>query len=425
MNNLRTFYFLVITQTLSIIGSRMTGVALGIRVYTETGNAAPLLLFSFFNELPAMLGSSFAGVFVDRWNRKRVLVLSDSGQALGSLLLLISFSTGQFQLWHLYTVAVLQGICAMFQSPAKDAVTTMLVPDENRDWANAVQAMSFPLAGVVAPALAGLIYVGLGISGVILIDLLTFTVAVLALTRVDIPQPKQSDIGKAVAGSMWNEWGGGLRYLSRHSGLLTLVLYFTMMNFLLNGPLELTTPYVISITGSEAMTGFVLATSSFGGFVGAGLLAWWGTQRSRVRTVFRGMLLVGLMFLVYGTARTPVLLALAAFGLMLPLQTWAIYTSILQAKIPPDIQGRVFALVSQLGYVGATVSFLLVGPLVDNVLEPNAPSPGEGIGWLLVGTGFIILLMTVGVYALPAVRGLETPLPDYEAEAVGTAQQEA
>src|SRR5690606_36424183 len=100
MNNLRTFYFLVITQTLSIIGSRMTGVALGIRVYTETGNAAPLLLFSFFNELPAMLGSSFAGVFVDRWNRKRVLVLSDSGQALGSLLLLISFSTVQFQLWH-------------------------------------------------------------------------------------------------------------------------------------------------------------------------------------------------------------------------------------------------------------------------------------------------------------------------------------
>jgi MFS family permease len=421
MNRLRTFYFLVVTQTLSTIGSRMTGIAVGIRVFSDTGDTAPLLLNAFFNELPAMLGSSFAGVLVDRWDRKRVIMLADAGQAFGSLLLMLSFLSGHFQLWHLYAVALAQGTFAMFQSPAKDASTTMLVPEDQRERANAIQAMSHPLAGVVAPALTGVIYVAVGIGGVILIDLLTFLVAVYAVYRIHIPQPVQTEEGQAASGNLWQEWRGGLRYLWTRPALLGLVLYFTVMNFLLNGPLELSLPYTITITGSEAISGLILAANSLGGVAGTAILAVWGGTRPRIHTLMPAMLLVGAMFLAYGSARQPILLAVSIFFLLLPLQAWAIYTSILQIKTPPDMQGRVFALVNQLGYLGATTSFLLVGPLVDNVLEPRAATPGEGMGLLLVLTGLIILLLTLVVYALPAIRRLENQLPDYEAVADDTA----
>jgi MFS transporter, DHA3 family, macrolide efflux protein len=380
-----------------------------------------------------MLASSFAGVLVDRWNRKRVIMLADAGQALGSLLLMLSFLSGVFQLWHLYAVGLMMGTFAMFQEPAKGASVTMLVPEKHRERANALQAMSHPLAGVIAPALTGVLYVAIGIGGVILIDLLTFLVAVLVVYFIHIPQPEQTDEGRTVAGSLWSEWRGGLAYLGERPALLTLVLFMTTMSFLLNGSLELSIPYVIAITGSEAISGLVLAANSLGGFVGAGILAVWGGTRPRIHTIMVGLLLVGVMFVAYGTARTPLLLALSIFFLLLPLQSWALYISIKQAKTPPDMQGRVFALTGQFGYLGASTSFLVTGLLVDHVLEPavNTPvwegvawlvgrAPGSGMGLLLVGTGIIVILLTLVVYALPRIRHLEAELPDYEAVATTT-----
>jgi MFS family permease len=353
-------------------------------------------------------------VLVDRWDRKRVLMLADAGQALGSLLLMLSFLSGHFQLWHLYAVALAQGTCAMFQGPAKDASTTMLVPENQRERANAIQAMSFPLAGVVAPALTGVIYVAVGIGGVILIDLLTFLIAVYAVYRIRIPNPTRSEEGESAQGTMLQEWRGGLRFLWARPALLGLVLYFTAMNFLLNGPLELALPYTITITGSETLSGLILAANSLGGVVGTSILAFWGGTRPRIHTFMPAMLLVGIMFLAFGTARSAALLAVSIFLLLLPLQAWAIYTSVIQIKTPPDMQGRIFSIIGQLGYLGATASFLLTGPLVDNILEPRASNPGEGIGLLLVGTGTAILVLTMIVYALPAIRNLESTLPDYE-----------
>lgn len=430
---LRTFYILVVTQGLSLIGSRMSSIAIGIRVFAETGDAAPLLLTSFFNELPAMLGSSAAGVLVDRWDRRRVMILTDAGQALGSLLLVASFLSGAFQLWHLYAIALLNGVFAMFQEPAKSAAITMLVPDDHRDRANAVQSMLFPLAGVIAPALTGLLYGLIGIAGIVTIDMLTFAAAVVVVSRLHIPRPAQTEEARAISGGFWRELAGGWRYLQTRPGLRVLVIYFTLMNFLLNGPLELSIPYLMTITSSETITGLVLAANSLGGFIGAGVLAARGAanrRRSRIHTVMPAFVVVGLMFLVHGATRSPLVLAASIFILIAGLQVWALYTSILQVKTPPDMQGRIFAVVNQLGYLGATTSFLLIGPLVDNVLEPavHTPAwntfapivgsqPGAGMGLVLVATGVIIITLTLVVYAWPSVRHVESRLPSYTAAA--------
>jgi MFS family permease len=362
------------------------------------------------------------------------LILTDLGQALGSLLLMFSFLSGRFELWHLYLIVLLQGSFAIFQHPAEEATITMLVPEQHRERANAIQQMAFPLAGVVAPVLAGLVYVTAGIVGVIGIDLFTFLVAVITIYLVHIPEPRPTAEGLASQGSFWREIAGGFQYLRQRPVLLSLVLYLTLINFLLNGPLELAIPYMMLVTGSETQTGWLLGIMSLGALSGATLIATWGGTRPRIHTLLSGLLLTGFMFLIYGTARTPLLLGASIFLLMLPLPiSNAIFMSIMQVKTPPDMQGRIFSIIAQLGFVGATASFLLTGPLVDHVLEPAVDTPqwqwvepivgnqpGAGIGLLLVVVGLIILISTVIMYLLPRIRRLEAILPDYEAVAINS-----
>jgi MFS family permease len=186
MGKHQTFYLIGVTQVLSLIGSRMTSIGVGLWLFQRTGVTTPLLLAAFFAELPGMLGGSLAGVLVDRWERRQVLILADAGQAVGTILLLASVLSGQFQLWRLYLIVLFQGTFVILQQPAKNAATTMLVSETHRERANAIQQMAFPLAGVVAPVLTGLVYTWVGLNRVILVGLATFNLSsgkISAITR--------------------------------------------------------------------------------------------------------------------------------------------------------------------------------------------------------------------------------------------------
>ena len=429
MKSYNTFYLLLFTQTLSLIGSRMTSIGVGIWVFAQTGKTTPLLLTSFFNELPGMLAGSLAGVIVDRWDRRLVMILADAGQAVGSLVLMVSFLSGRFEVWHLYGVAFWQGIFATFQSPAERAATTMLVPEEGRERANAIKETSFPLAGIVAPVLTGVFYTGIGIAGIILIDLATFLLAVVFLLFIRIQHPKSSEMGLASLGGFWKEAKGAFNFVTTRKALFIFMLYTAFINFMLNGPLDLTLPYLILLTHSEKIAGSIIGVTSLGAFAGAALIAVWGGTRPRMKTIIAGSILTSVMFLLYGVLRTPVALGIALFLLFMNLPIiQTMYISILQAKSPPDLQGRIFALNDQLGFLGSTTSFVLTGYLVDHVVNPSVGTQswaffqplvgqdaGAGIGLVEVVTGIIILIATILMFTSIQIRELETRLPDYEA----------
>ena len=406
----------------------MTSIGVGIWVFAQTGRTTPLLLTSFFNELPGMLAGSLAGVIVDRWDRRRVMILADCGQAVGSLLLMVSFLSGRFEVWHLYGVAFLQGVFATFQGPAERAATTMLVDETYRERANGLKETAFPLAGVLAPVFTGLFYTAVGIAGIILIDLATFLIAVIFLFFIHIPHPEQSEHGLAALGGFWKEALGALRYVSSRKPLWIFILFTAFINFMLNGPLDLTLPYLILLTNSEKVAGSVIGVTSLGAFAGAALIAAWGGTRPRMKTIVSGLLLTGVMFLFFGILRTPVSISVVLFMLFMSLpMTGTMYVSILQVKSPPDLQGRIFALTDQLGFIGSTTSFALTGYLVDHIINPSVGSqaweavqpfvgngPGAGIGLVQVVTGVIILAATIMVFASGRIRNLEAHLPDYE-----------
>jgi MFS family permease len=213
MRRLHTFYILTVTQVFSLIGSMMTNVAVGIKVFNDTGDITPLLLASFFAALPLMVGGSFAGVLVDRWKRRHILIASDTGQAIATLLLLLSFFCGRFQLWHLYSVSFAQGLLGMLQRPAMEASVTMLVPEDHRERANAIRQIAGPAAGMIAPVITGFIYAIVEVTGVMVVDLITFAMAITVVSLVHIPQPRQTEQGRAAQGSIWQETWGGFQFL--------------------------------------------------------------------------------------------------------------------------------------------------------------------------------------------------------------------
>jgi len=246
--HLKTFYIITLTQVFSIIGSAMTHVAIGIRVFNDTGDSTPLLLASFFSALPLMIGGSFAGVFADRWNRRLILFFTDLGQAVGTGVLLVSFLTGSFQLWHLYLIALISGALGMLQRPAMDASVTMLVPDSHRDRANAIRQVTGPAAGILAPVITGFFYALIGVTGVMLVDLGTFFVAVITLYLVMIPQPERTIDTSSRNASILEDLRTGFLFIWQRRISFYLMIYAAFINFLLSGAMASSTPYIISLT---------------------------------------------------------------------------------------------------------------------------------------------------------------------------------
>lgn len=438
--HLRTFYTLILTQTFSQIGSRMTGLALGIYVYNQTGEATPLALVALFSFLPQALMSSVAGVLADRWDRRYVMVLSDAGQALGTLVLLGTFLTGSFSLPLLYAITLVQAVFGVFQGPAFQASMTMLIPDSQRDRANAIQQLTGPTAGVIAPAIAGALYAAVGVNGVILFDLITFIVAVIVVFFVRIPRPEQTEVGKAMQGSFLKEALGGLRFLLERQTLFAVMIVMSLVNFLFSGATLLFTPYLLERTSSEAAMGILQAICDLGAIVGGIAIGVWGAGRFRIHLIMLGILFGSFFLALVGISRTPLALGVTLFALTLPMpMVNAVFTSIIQAKTPPDIQGRVFATLGQISMLLIPLAYLVVGPLSDQVFESAVGTPGwervaplvgssagAGMGLIMVIAGVIGFVITALIYAIPRVRSLERDLPDYtpqpEAAAVSTGE---
>lgn len=426
--NMLTFYALILTQTLSLIGSRISGLAIGIWVFGDTGSATPLALVAFFTVLPMVLASGISGVLADRWDRRYVMVLADAGQAVGTLLLLISFMSGHFALWHLYVIAAIQAIFGVFQGPAFTASVTMLIPDEKRDRANAIQQLTGPMAGIISPTIAALIYAAAGVAGAILVDLMTFVVAVIVIYMIRIPRPTQTDEGRAMQGSIWKEALGGLRYLVQRRVLFFIMLHVSLINFIFSFATILITPYVLlRLDHNEVALGGVLSIMNLGAVVGGIIIGVWGGTRPRMRAIGPALVASGVFLAGFGLAQSVMTLAAMLFFTMLPLPIInTLFMSIMQIKTPPDIQGRVFAVLNQMSMLLMPAAYLLAGPLADRVFEPAvagsgwasfAPllgsGAGAGMGLIMVISGALVAVTTALVFCVPNLRNMERILPDY------------
>ena len=415
IQGMQAFTVLWIGQVISLVGTAMTGFALTIWAWQETGSATALALVGFFTFAPTLLFGPTAGALVDRWNLKLVMMLSDLASGLSTIAVLILYATGNLEIWHLYITGAFSGFFQAFQWPAYSAAISAMLTRAQYGRAGGMMSLAEWGSGIFAPVLGGLLISQLGIGGVLIIDIVTFTLAIVALLIVTVPERQRSAEGTESRGSLRSESTYGFRYILARPSLLGLQMVFFFGNLLSTLGGTLLSPMVLARTNNnELMLGSVLSAGAAGGVVGSLLVTAWGGPKRRIYGVLGGWILTGLFgSLLMGINAGLVIIMAGAFfhGFFGPL----INTSnqvIWQSKVPPDIQGKVFAVRRVIAQVSVLPGMLIAGPLADFVLEPAMRAGGEGLPPLLrqiagtgPGAGMGVMLVAAGV--LIAIKGNE------------------
>lgn len=426
---MRTFYIIWFGQLVSTLGSGLTGFALGVWIYEETSS---VFLFStniFIYAGTSLLVTPFAGALVDRWNRRLVMILSDAGAGLSTLVVFILFSTGRMEIWHIYVLGAFNAAFTAFQFPAHSAATTMIVPKEQLGRAGGMVQISQAISTLVSPILAGALYVSVGLSAIALIDFATFLVAVFTLLIVFIPEPERSEESKAAQGSLMKEVAFGWRYIVQRKGLFYYMLYISALNFVFGMYNPLLTPLLLELGDAQQM-GFVFSVFGAGMLIGTLVMSIWGGPKRRMFAILPSAIWTGLCLLALGAQPSLVLVGASGFLMMFALPIFnGNSRAMWQTKVAPDVQGRVFSVRRLIGQFTYPISVLMVGPLVDNVFQPlmdeggalassvgRVIGVGQGRGTALtfIMLGLIYLIATIAAFAHPRIRRLELEIPDAE-----------
>jgi DHA3 family macrolide efflux protein-like MFS transporter len=430
------FTIVWIGQIISLLGTQMTWFALTLWSYAAAEEAKATVLASVWiaSFAPTVVLSPIAGALVDRWNRKLVMMLSDLGAGLMTSVVILLYATGNLQIWHLYLTGAVSAAFQAFQFPAYSAAVTTMLSKEHYGRASGMMSLAEGAAGIFGPLAGSLLLGPIGTAGVMAIDLVTFVIAIVALLIVYIPQPETTESGRSGQGSLWKESLYGFKYILERPSLLGLQLVFLAINLTATLGFTVLAPLVLARTGEDELAlGSIQSVMGVGGLLGGLLLSIWGGPKRRVHGVLMGMALSSLLGqMVLGLGTGQVIWGIGAFfsSFFIPIINGS-NQAIWQAKVAPDVQGRVFAarrLIAQISVLAA----LIAGPLADFAFEPAmmpegslasvfgwliATGPGAGMALMFVISGILGTLVGLGGYVFPAVRNAEDILPDHDAAA--------
>ncbi|HPC05685.1 MAG TPA: MFS transporter [Anaerolineaceae bacterium] len=429
---MKAFIVIWLGQLISVLASSMTGFALSIWMYQQTESATAMGLVQVCFITPFLIMSPFAGVMVDRYNRKLMMMVSDFTAVLATALILILHLSGNLQFWHLYIAAVLNGIGNTFQWPAYSAAVGTMVAKEQLGKVNGMMSLVEAGPGVVAPLLAGMLLPVIGLTGILTIDIFTFFMAIGALLVIFVPQPQRTEEGQKAQGNMLKEAAFGFRYIFARPSLLGLQMLFFAGNLFSGVAFTVMAPMILARTNQNAlMFGTVQTAGAIGAVVGGIAMSAWGGFKRRIHGVLASWIWFGLFSAcLVGTGfGLPVWVAGAALGeLAIPLMNGS-NQAIWQAKVAPDLQGRVFSSRRLIAWFTNPVSPIIGGTMADFVLEPAmraggflpdtfgwlvGTGPGSGMGLLMLICGVLISLVGVAGYFIPVIRKAEDLLPDHE-----------
>lgn len=427
---MRTFLVIWSGQLVSTIGSGLTGFALGVWIYQETGSTMLFAMNMLAFAIPTLIMSPFAGALVDRYDRRWMMILSDTGAGLSTLVVAILLFTNNLEIWHIFIATAFNAAFTSFQWPAYSAVTSLLVPKEQLGRASGMVQIGQAVSQLLAPAAAGAMLVTVGLEGVILVDFVTFSFAVVTLLLVRVPKPAATAEGEASKGTIWQEAAFGWKYIVSRSGLLGLLLVFAFFNLFssITGPLI--APLILDMTSAEVL-GILASIVGLGMLVGTLLMSAWGGPKRKVNGVLAFMMISGLAYILLGATATLWMMAAAGFMMMLvfPIINGS-SQAIWQRKVAADVQGRVFSVRRMIAWSTTPIAYILAGYLNDNVFKPLlveggtlantvvgrvlGVGPSRGTGLLFVVIGLACILVAASGYLNPHVRNVETELPDAE-----------
>ena len=424
---MQTFIIIWFGQVISLIGSGLTGFALGVWVYQTTGSATQFSLIYLFTELPAILVAPLAGSIADRWERRWVMIFSDTVSGISTVVIALLLWLGKLDIWHIYLTIGVSSACRGFQEPAYYASTTLLVAKKHFGRANGMIQLGKAAGQLFSPILAGFLVGIIQVKGVILIDFTTFSFALLTLVFVNFPKHQKNHKDKTTQNSIREDIGYGWNYILARSALLMMLVYFFITNFTIGLVQVLITPMVLGFSNPEIL-GLILSLGGSGWLLGAIFMSTWGGPKRRIYGVFGFELLFGLSIVLAGLRPSPLLITLAAFAAFFSFpMIIGCSNAIWQVKVEPEVQGRVFAMREAIRWSSLPLAYLIAGPLADRIFLPLlmpgglltdnigkliGVGGGRGIGLLFILLGILMIIVTIVAYQYPQIRWVEDQLPD-------------
>jgi MFS family permease len=394
-------------QLISIIGTGMTQFGLVIWMWTETGSATAVALVAFFGFVPNVVMMPFAGVLVDRWNRKRTIALTDLTAGIATAGMLVLFLGDLLVPWHIYILVAFAGLFQAFQFPAFSAATTLMVKKKHYARASSMVMMAQATSMILAPIFAAILLGFSDISAIFMVDVVTFLAALGLLAIVPIPELEKKDGEDKSLGSVVTGISFGFRYINSHRGLFGLQLILFSFNVIGTFAVVLLSLMILAKTGDDRIIlATVLSIGATGGIVGGLIMAIWGGPKVRVHGVFIGLTIA------------------ASGGLVIGVGThylhWAAGMFIFMSTIALTNGSNQF-----IATMCIPLSPFLAGPLADWMEEVMMVTSGpvEVVFGSGPGTGMAIIIFVVGIggmmvglagYLFPNVRYIDERMPDHD-----------
>jgi MFS family permease len=429
---MRKFIIIWFGQLVSNIGSYMTYFAIKIWAWQLTNQVTTIALLSFFELIPSIFITLVSGLIVDRVNRKFLLIIADCVAAISTIVIGYLYLTDQLQIWHIYATGAVNGAFSEVQALAYSSSISMLVPKQHYTRATSMNSAIHYGSVIIAPALAGFLYYIIDLGGILLIDFITFTIAILTILKVRIPQPKITIQSEKSIG-IWQEIIFGFRYLMRQKSLLAVIAFGSLFWFAHDIGATLYSPMILARTNNDTrILGSISSAAGLGGVTGTVLLSVWGGSKRRINGFLLGMIGAGVSKTIFGLGQGLMIWLPAQFcsSLNFPMLRSS-STAILLSKVKPDVQGRVFATESIMQQIVSAIAVFIAALLADHVFEPammpggnlvplfgNLFGTGKGAGMaiLYVVSSVSLLLIGLSGYTNLQLRNVETIVPDYDAE---------
>jgi MFS family permease len=373
----RDFGLLWIAGFISLLGDWMLSIALPVAVYELTGSAVATGTLLITRMLPVLVLGSVAGVFVDRWDRKRTMIVANLVRA--PLLVALVLVDSADRIWILYVVGFLVSILSQFFRPAEDALLPLLVREDDLVPANALNALNNNLSRLIGPAVGGVVAAWWGLGGVAIVDSATFLIpaGMIAMIRTPVRASRepvgQSETASHALAVFWHEWLDGLRTIrSNHA----LRLVFTVIAISSIGEGVMGTAFWVYIDealhGGSKEAGLLMSAQAIGGIVGSFVIGAIGRSFSAYRLLGWGAIGLGVIDML--TFNYPAFISGVWLGVVfmaivgIPVSAYqAGYMSTVHTESTDAYRGRIFgalnATAAMLAMVGAVIAGLVTGRL--------------------------------------------------------------
>lgn len=382
----------MIAQTISLFGSSLVQYAIIWYITLKTSSGVMMAIATICGYVPQMSVSLFAGVWIDRYNRKVMCMLADAMIALATLIIALLFLSGYQDIWLLFTVLIVRSLGTGIQTPAVNALIPQIVPPKHLMKINGINSSLSSLMMFMSPFLSGIILSFASIETTFFIDVITAIIGIGIMFTISIPtysKLNETRFAKSVMGDI----KGGFAYLRQNRFILNQIFFLIVVMILISPSAFLTPLMVARSYGAEVWR---LSASemvfSLGAVAGGVLIAIWGGFDKRLHTIIFATIFYGILMICLGLAPNFVIYLIFNFliGISMPCFN-APVNVLIQENIHASMHGRVFSIMQIANACSLPLGTIIFGPLAD-VISVNTILVYAGIAVVIVA--FVNFLMT-------------------------------